>query len=848
MTAQPEAKLDTQSGCDSGKVNSALDRPLAVTFFRNAAATSKHEERYPLRSLASRVNTVTARAKAQLPWLKLARFGDRRSDKGSLRHDANVLAISGIEADYDGERMPFGAVTERLAKAGVLAMVYTSPSHSEDAPRWRILCPTSEELPPAERARLLGRLNGLFDGILSTESWTLSQSYYFGSVASNPSHRVEVVDGMPIDLLDDLDLMWRGKPQTGTAFPSGDAPHRSGPIDEVALLADISAGRSYHVSGVRLLGRWARDGVPFMEARARLTAAMDAVPELERDARWQTRRDDVDRGLDDIYGKEAKARDEGRRPTKASKTAATISQSDGGEEPWPDPVDFLADDSLTGVPELRPEHLPEALYGFVSDTAARMGVDPVSVALAALVACASVAQDAWRIQPKVRDHTWTESPRLWGAIVGDPSILKTPVIRLCTDPIDALDAQARQRHAVGMRAYKVAHTIWKRDDGDPASEPQPPRLDRYLVEGTTVEALSEVLRDDIDARQHAPAGKVLIRQDEMAEFFANLDRYRSGGRGGGDRGAYLRLYNGGSWVLDRIGRGSFAISNWSACFLGGIQPGPIQRMARDADDDGMLQRFLYCVPGSQAEGVDRIPDAEALNRYQNLVPTLAALRPSGANSDQVSQPVVFHGDAHRHRETVLRLVRAMTAMPDTSPRLRAALGKWPGLFARLALVVHLVDCADAEGRAPDMMPVPGVISESVAQRVATLMQDVLLPHLLRADALMFSTAQTGHARWIAGLVLARGQPRIALRDVVQAYGALCAPEFRRELLNVMESLVTVGWLQPEPQTNPARPPSAWAVNPAVHSVFAERAKRECEARRQAQQVTRDTIKRRTEDG
>jgi hypothetical protein len=269
-------------------------------------------------------------------------------------------------------------------------------------------------------------------------------------------------------------------------------------------------------------------------------------------------------------------------------------------------------------------------------------------------------------------------------------------------------------------------------------------------------------------------------------------------------------------------------------------------MARDADDDGMLQRFLYCVPGSQAEGEDRIPDVAALERYQALFRVLVVLRPQDTGSDQGAGLVKFHADAHWHREAVLRIVRAMSAMPDTSPRMRAALGKWPGLFARLALGFHLIECADAGARGLEVSA-PRVVSESVAHRVAALMQDVLLPHLLRADALMFSTAQTGHARWIAGLVLARGQPRISSRDVVQAYGSLRAPEARRELLNVMESLVTVGWLRPELQANPARPPSAWAVNPAVHTTFAERAKRECEARRQAQQETRETIRRRQQE-
>lgn len=110
------------------------------------------------------------------------------------------------------------------------------------------------------------------------------------------------------------------------------------------------------------------------------------------------------------------------------------------------------------------------------------------------------------------------------------------------------------------------------------------------------------------------------------------------------------------------------------------------------------------------------------------------------------------------------------------------------------------------------------------------MRDVMPPHLVRADALMFATAPTGHARWIAGLILSRGRDRITLRNVGQAHGALRAPEARRELLDVMESLVNVGWLRAEQPANPARPPAAWTVNPAVRTAFAERAATEREAR------------------
>jgi hypothetical protein len=62
-------------------------------------------------------------------------------------------------------------------------------------------------------------------------------------------------------------------------------------------------------------------------------------------------------------------------------------------------------------------------------------------------------------------------------------------------------------------------------------------------------------------------------------------------------------------------------------------------------------------------------------------------------------------------------------------------------------------------------------------------------------------------------------------------GSLRAPEAKDELAAVMASLVTIGWLEPEVPTNPAKPVSAWAVNPAVHVRFADRADRE-QARRE----------------
>lgn len=502
---------------------------------------------------------------------------------------------------------------------------------------------------------------------------------------------------------------------------------------------------------------------------------------------------------------------------------------------WPSPLDFFADQD-GAPPELRPEHLPAALCGFVKDASERMGVDPTSVAMGCLVACAAVISDDWSIQPKRHDPTWTENPRLWAAIVGDPSILKTPVIAVCTRPIDHLDAEARSRHQQDMQDHKAALAAWKaaeHNDGTP--EPKAPKLARYMVEGATVEAISEALRDDAEARQYAPAGKVLSRHDEMSEFFGNLDRYKAGGRGSGDRGAYLRLYNGGRYTIDRIARGSFAVPNWSACFLGGIQPGPIQKIAKDTSDDGLLQRFIYCVPAWQQPGLDRAPDITAARRYEALLPRLAGMRPPKLIGGSSSNVVVLHDRAHQYREDIDALARAMAALPDTSPRLRATFGKWSGLFARLCLTFHLIEVADA-APVSAQAPYVDVVSEETARRAAAFMQDIVLPHLLRAEAMMFRSVQTSHAQWIAGHILAHGLERITSRDVVRAYGALRAPEARDELAAVMAGLVTIGWLEPEIPANSAKPVWAWRVNPAVHVAFAARAAREHDLREKAREA------------
>lgn len=205
--------------------DSALDTPLRLTVFRTAAASEKQEIETTLRGFIPALRDTRAPSKAALPWVKLATFGDERSDRGSLRHNHNVTAVYGIEGDYDGERLTIERARQVLQGANIAAIIYTSPSNRPDAPRWRILCPTSQAIHPANRAKLMGRLNGLFVGALSAESFTLSQSYYFGAVSGSEGHTVIAVDGRAIDEASELDAgaVGRPAPQAAPTTPADPA-------------------------------------------------------------------------------------------------------------------------------------------------------------------------------------------------------------------------------------------------------------------------------------------------------------------------------------------------------------------------------------------------------------------------------------------------------------------------------------------------------------------------------------------------------------------------------------------------------------------------------------------------
>jgi hypothetical protein len=156
-------------------------------------------------------------SKKACPLLKLATFGTQPTAKGSYRHDSNVADVFGIEGDYDGAQMSVSDAVKQLRASCIEAVVYTTPSHKSEEPRWRVIAPLTKSCPPADRAKYTSILNGALGGVLAHESWTISQTFYFGRI-EGAKYEMHHVEGRCLDEVTDIEpIEANSKPLAKTA-------------------------------------------------------------------------------------------------------------------------------------------------------------------------------------------------------------------------------------------------------------------------------------------------------------------------------------------------------------------------------------------------------------------------------------------------------------------------------------------------------------------------------------------------------------------------------------------------------------------------------------------------------
>jgi len=446
--------------------------------------------------------------------------------------------------------------------------------------------------------------------------------------------------------------------------------------------------------------------------------------------------------------------------------------------------------------------IPDVIGEYARDQAELMGVDPGVICLTSLAALAGCLDDRIQIQPKRHDTTWRESGRLWVAIIGDPSTMKSPGIGKALSPVLSIARQWREKHQEAMREWEDECEGIKAAEKK-AKLPTAPNLKRLTVSDVTVEKLGDILS------KQEPRGILVIR-DELTGWLMGMDAYKNGT--GTDRAAWLETFNGGPHEVDRIGRGSLCVENWSASVVGGIQPQVIDSYAKVTNHDGMLQRFILYRARNATRGVDRTPNMAAEERYTELMEHVAAMQPC-------PEVVELSEEAHKIREVFdEKLTRAIQSMPNK--HLTAALGKWKGTFARLLLVFHVAEMGKTE------YPTRIKVSKGTAQRVALLLWRFLLPQAIAFYEGMDPT-QT-HAKQLASLILAREWERFTVKRDLSQNWSVYRTMTERDREEMLDRLEAYGWILPEDgsKLSARGKPTVYKVNPEVHARFKAEADKE----------------------
>lgn len=463
------------------------------------------------------------------------------------------------------------------------------------------------------------------------------------------------------------------------------------------------------------------------------------------------------------------------------------------------------------APDLPANVLPPIIEEFARRHGEVMGADPAGIAMSALAVCAAAIPDSIQLQVKRHDPTWREAARLWVGLVGMPSTKKSPIMSAALRPLRRLDKALVDRYVTERQQWLDLPKELQKTSSEPAQR-------RHIVEDATIEALQVVLKDSPDG--------ILSAQDELSGWFGAMDKYSPGKGAAADRAFWLRAFNGGTYSVNRVSRGAVLLPNLSINLLGGIQPEPLLKLANDAVDDGLIQRFLPVVLRPASAGKDA-PAGEAVADYGVLVERLTRLRPlSGVGNLSEPAPIRFGDGAMAIRERLEREhVELVEALESVSPKLAAHFGKFDGLFARLCLLWH---CVEADGE------LAAEISADTAQRVALFMESFIRPSAIAFYAGLLGM-HAGHEKMLelASLIVARGWDEFTVRDVQRAGQSFKGDG--AEVERLCAKLDAFGWIDLIPPPAKGSAPR-WRVNPDVHTLFAERGRAEAERRDKARRA------------
>ncbi|QIN83691.1 DUF3987 domain-containing protein [Rubrobacter tropicus] len=332
-------------------------------------------------------------------------------------------------------------------------------------------------------------------------------------------------------------------------------------------------------------------------------------------------------------------------------------------------IDVPQDEDKQDLREFPTEVFPTTVARFISEAAASTVVPPEMVGVPLLVGFAS-AIGASRVIEVHED--WHEPSTLYAAVIGDPGVKKSPATNKAFRFVE--DQQKELR-----KAYRYERKKYESDTSDTsdANSKEEPKLERVLVDDTTVEGLAMVLDENRRG--------VLVHRDELSAWIRSMDQYKTGK--GSDRQFWLSAWTNKYHSVDRKGQKEpIMLDRPCVSVYGGIQPEVLHEV-RNGREDGLLDRFIFTYPEKMRSRwtEERISD-QSKEAVREVYDTLRGLE---LNEDgQI--PVKFDADAKHLYVQLYDQHQEEMEVPGFPTRLVGPWSKLEGYLARLTLVLSLV--------------------------------------------------------------------------------------------------------------------------------------------------------------
>lgn len=489
---------------------------------------------------------------------------------------------------------------------------------------------------------------------------------------------------------------------------------------------------------------------------------------------------------------------------------------------WTTPDETLLEDRRGELPEFPDDIFPLSLSRWLSRASQGAGVRIDHIAIPMLGVASSLIGKARRVQAS---SSWIEPTTIWTCIVGHSGDRKTPGLRVILRALDRIEDEnapqqraAEQLHRLRAEKAKAVLKAWRKAchealSAKPPREPKPMPIEAVdpgnfiypslYVQDSTIQRLAKLC-------EVRPRGMMQIR-DELSGLFTGMARQPDA------RGFYLECWNGEKHIVERVdNKRSITVPNLLVGILGGFQPDKLAR-AFAGDEDGMYARFLFGWPATPAYAPlsDSIGEVDPV--FQGILTKLIRLPDEDANSQFAPRIIPLSRDARDRFEEYRVWVDSVKR--GLEGREQQWLVKSETQVLRLASTLTYLDWAsldDLSGTGISRISAgmePDQVSESCMVAATRLLCEYFWPHARAALRQIGLTDRHRHLRRALRWIKANNRIEVSLKDVRrEAFGGALDAEQARDLL---DRLVTVGWLRLEKTDTGGRPRERWLVNPVI---------------------------------